>query len=127
MTTTPRRDPVRSLSNRIFLMISGRRLRAYSVVRHLGARTGREYTNPVSAYPLEDGFVIPVLYGPESRWVRNALATGRLTLRTMGRDHPLTNPELVTASRALAAVPCWQRTMLTARAVDTFLLAHAAR
>jgi len=73
---------MRSLSNRIFLKISGKWFRAYSIVKHTGRRSGREYRNPVSAYPLEDGFVIAVLYGAQSQWVRNVMATGRLTLLT---------------------------------------------
>ena len=68
MAEASRRDPVRSFANRIFLTISGRWLRAYSIVRHVGRTSGRAYRNPVSAYPLGDGFVIPVLYGTLSQW-----------------------------------------------------------
>jgi len=124
MTTPPAPDRVRAFSNRVLMRVSGRSVRAYSVVRHTGERTGREYSNPVSAYPLDDGFVIPVLYGRESRWVRNALATGHLTLRTQGSDHRLERPELVTPARALAAFPCWQRVMLRTRRIQDFLFAH---
>lgn len=122
----PRKDPVRAASNRFFLRISGGRLRAYSLVRHVGAKTGREYSNPVSAYPFGDGFVIPVLYGRESRWVRNALAAGRLTLRTKGQDHALVRPELVDRARVAQGLPRWQRVLLRARRIDDFLLAHRA-
>jgi hypothetical protein len=66
MAAVSKRDPVRSLANRGFLMISGRWFRAYSIVRHVGRTSGRAYQNPVSAYPLGDGFVIPVLYGTQS-------------------------------------------------------------
>lgn len=68
-------------ANRLFLKIAGRQLRAYCIVKHVGRSSGREFQNPVSAYPMGDGFVIPVLYGVEAQWVRNALATGRITLR----------------------------------------------
>ena len=57
MAAVAKRDPVRSLANRVFLMISGRWFRAYSIVRHVGRTSGRAYQNPVSAYPLGDGFV----------------------------------------------------------------------
>jgi hypothetical protein len=79
MAAVSKRDPVRSLANRAFLMISGRWFRAYSIVRHVGRTSGRAYQNPVSAYPLGDGFVIPVLYGTQSQWVRNAMAAGRFS------------------------------------------------
>ena len=124
MTTPSTGDPVRASANRVFMRISGRSLRAYSIVRHTGARTGRVYSNPVSAYPLDDGFVIPVLYGRESRWVINALATGHLTLRTKNRDHPLERPELIGQEQAMPAFPLWQRTMLRTRGIQDYLFAH---
>ena len=55
MSEPSKRDRTRSISNRIFMTISGRWFRAYSVVRHVGRRTGREYRNPVSAYPRATG------------------------------------------------------------------------
>jgi deazaflavin-dependent oxidoreductase (nitroreductase family) len=79
-----RRPPRSPVIGRI-LKIAGRRLRAYSIVTHVGRRSSRPYRNPVSAYPLGDGFVIAVLYGRESQWVRNVMASGSFTLRTKGR------------------------------------------
>jgi hypothetical protein len=61
MPDVANRDPARSLSNRVFLVISGRWPRAYSIVCHVGRKSGRKFRNPVSAYPLGDGFVIVVL------------------------------------------------------------------
>jgi deazaflavin-dependent oxidoreductase (nitroreductase family) len=105
MPSKDRSDVVRRLSNRLFLNISGRRLRAYSIVKHVGRRSGRQYVNPVSVYPLGDGFVITILYGLDSQWVRNVLATGRLTLRTRGRDHALVRPELIPRRRHCPRIP----------------------
>jgi len=121
-----RRDVVKAVANRLFLAISGRSVRAYSIVRHVGRVSGREYRNPVSAYPLGDGFVIPVLYGIRSQWVRNAMATGHLVLRTKGRDHPLEHPELIGPAQALPAFPAYQRRMLTRRGIRDFVWAHGA-
>ncbi len=99
MAEEPKRDPVRSLSNRIFLTISGKWFRAYSIVRHVGRTSGRQYRNPVLAYPLGDGFVIAVLCGTESNWVRNVMAAGGFTLQTKGRDYQLERPEIITPCR----------------------------
>jgi hypothetical protein len=120
----PGRDAGRSVSNRLFLKISGRRLRSYSIVKHVGRRSGREYVNPASAYPLGDGFVIPILYGLDSQWVRNVLETGRLTLVTHGREHPLERPKLIPKSRALPAFPRWQRRVLNSAGIKDFLWAR---
>ena len=126
VTQATRRDPVRSFSNRIFLKISGKWFRAYSIVTHTGRRSGRQYRNPVSAYPLGDGFVIAVLYGAQSQWVRNVIATGRLTLRTKGHDHLLERPQIIPAPQALPAFPALQRIMLRSRNTHDFVWAHRA-
>jgi deazaflavin-dependent oxidoreductase (nitroreductase family) len=113
-----------SLSNRLFMKIAGRRFRAYSIVTHIGRRSGREYRNPVGAYPLGDGFVLAILYGPESQWVRNVMASGGFTLRTKGYDYQLERPEVIPSSQALAAYPrLWQWT-LKRQKVDAFVWAH---
>ena len=118
------RDVVRSISNRFFLLIAGRSVRAYSVVRHVGRVSGREYRNPVSAYPLGDGYVIAVLYGIRSQWVRNVLAAERFVLRTKGRDEVLERAEVIPTARALPAFPGFQRRMLTARGIEHFVWGH---
>jgi hypothetical protein len=51
------------------------------------------------AYPLGDGFVIAVLRGAESHWVRNVMAAGELTLRTKGRDFLVDRPEFIAPVR----------------------------
>jgi deazaflavin-dependent oxidoreductase (nitroreductase family) len=119
-------DPVRSLANRVFLTISGRWFRAYSIVRHVGRSSGREYQNPVSAYPLGDGFVIPVLYGAQSQWVRNVMAAGRFTLRTKGRDYLLERPELIAPAQALGAYPTLLRRIMRSQQTQAFVWAHRA-
>ncbi len=121
-----KRDPVRTLSNRIFLTISGRWFRAYSIVRHVGRRSGREYRNPVSAYPLGDGFVIPVLYGAQSNWVRNVIAADTFTLRTKNRDYLLERPEIITPAQALPAYPALSRRMMRSRDIKDFVWGHQA-
>ena len=123
MSEAPERDRIRSISNRIFMAISGKWFRAYSIVRHVGRRSGHEYQNPVSAYPLGDGFVIPVLYGADSQWVRNVMAAGRFTLRTKCRDHLLERPEIIAPTQALQAYPRLMRTMM--RNTQDFVWAHS--
>jgi hypothetical protein len=122
--TERKREAARPASNRLFLKISGRRLRAYSIVKHVGRRSGREYLNPASAYPLGDGFVIPILYGLDSQWVRTVLHSGRLTLVTYGREHALERPEIIPKTKALPAFPRWQQRTLKSRGIENFLWAH---
>jgi deazaflavin-dependent oxidoreductase (nitroreductase family) len=120
------RDRIQNVSSRIFMMISGRWFRGYSIVRHVGRRSGRQYQNPVSAYPLGDGFVIPVLYGADSQWVRNVMAAERFTVRTKGRDHLLERPEIIHPAQALEAYPRLMRTIMKSRNTQDFVWAHSA-
>jgi hypothetical protein len=124
MPDVAKRNSARSLSNRVFLMISGRWLRAYSIVYHVGRKSGRKFRNPISAYPAGDGFVIAVLYRAESNWVRNVLAAGEFTLRTKGRDYLLERPEIIAPAQALPAFPPLSRRMMRSRGIKDFVWGH---
>lgn len=126
MTIQPKEDRVRAVSNRIFMTISGKWFRAYSIVQHVGRKSGNEFRNPVSAYPLGDGFVIAVLYGADSNWVRNAFAAGHFDLQTKGEIHRLERPELVGPDRALRAHPYPIRRMLRTKNIQEYVWAHRA-
>jgi hypothetical protein len=124
MTDEATAGTAQRLANRLFLNIAGKRFRAYSIVKHTGRSSGREYQNPVTAYPLGDGFVIPVLYGTGSQWVRNAIANGGFTLRTKGRDVRLERPEIIPSSQALAVFPPLLRRTMRSRKIEDFVWAH---
>src|SRR6478609_5333099 len=57
--------------NRLILMFAGERGQLYSVVRHVGRRSGQRYETPVVAEPVDDGFIIALPYGSEVDWLRN--------------------------------------------------------
>jgi hypothetical protein len=124
MTTEAKRDRIRNLANRTLGRISGKRIRAYSMVGHVGRISGREYFNPVSAYPLGDGFVIPVLYGIDSQWVRNVLAIGSLTLRTKGLVYALERPAIIGPEQALSAFPGFLQRLYRLQHIQEFIWAH---
>lgn len=126
MSRSAERDVVRALSNRVFMTISGRWFRSYSIVNHVGRRTGRAFRNPVSAFPYGDGFVIAVLYGMESQWVRNVVAAESFTLRTKGREHVLVRPEIIGPGEALAALPRLARRNAVRKDIRHFVWAHGA-
>ena len=124
MAQEPNRDPVRSLSNRILLTISGKWFRAYSIVRHVGRTSGPQYRNPVSAYPLGDGFFIAVLYGTESNWVRNVMAAGGFTLQAKGRDFQLERPEIITPAQPCRPIRPTCRRKMRLPNIHDFVWAH---
>jgi deazaflavin-dependent oxidoreductase (nitroreductase family) len=83
---------IKKRANRFFLKIAGRRFRFYSILKHVGRRSGRAYATPVAAYPLGDGFVFALLDGDNVDWCHNVLAAGKCTLKTLGREYVLEGP-----------------------------------
>jgi deazaflavin-dependent oxidoreductase (nitroreductase family) len=65
------------------------------VIRHRGRVTGNEYANPVLAFRTQDGIVIGVLYGTDSDWVRNVLATGQAEVKRLGATREYQQPRFV--------------------------------
>lgn len=63
--------------NPLTLRVVGNRTRVYAALHHTGRRSGRVYTTPVVAEPLNYGFIIPLPYGTDVDWLQNVLAAGR--------------------------------------------------
>lgn len=126
LATRENARPTNRIANRFFLKIAGGRFRSYSLLKHFGRRSGREYLTPVSAFPLGDGFVIALLYGDSSSvdWCRNVLTTGKCIVKTRGEELLLERPEIIAPSEALAAFPLPARLMYKARRINEFLWLH---
>lgn len=70
------------------------------IVRHVGRRSGRAYETPVVPLPTDDGFVIVLVYGARSEWVRNVLAAGGATIVLEGSTYEVVDPEVVPADES---------------------------
>ena len=66
-----------------------------AVIRHRGRTSGRTYETPAGAVPTEDGFVIALVYGSRTQWLRNVLASGSATIVHDGTEHEVVRPEIV--------------------------------
>ena len=93
----------------------------FSVVEHRGRKTGRRFATPIAARRVADGFVIALAFGVQVDWYRNLMAAGGGTLRWRGRAYPVTEPQTIDASTALAAFLPVQRAALRAAGVDGFV------
>jgi deazaflavin-dependent oxidoreductase (nitroreductase family) len=76
-----------------------------SVIRHRGRTTGRTYQTPVWAVPTKDGFVIAIVYGSGTDWLKNVLASGAAAIVHDGEACPVDRPEIVPMDRARAYFP----------------------
>jgi hypothetical protein len=75
-----------------------------SVIRHQGRTTGRTYETPVWAVPT-DGFVIAIVYGSRTEWLKNVFATGAAAIVQEGETYPVDQPEIVPMESARAYFP----------------------
>jgi hypothetical protein len=98
-----------------------------SALKHVGRSSGREYVTPLAAYPLGDGFVLALAYGPDVDWCRNVLAAGKCTLIWRGHEYTLEKPEIIPASEALGAYPLLVKPFVVAAGMKQFLWVHKQR
>ena len=66
-----------------------------SVIRHRGRTSGRPYETPVGAVAADDGFLIALVYGSRTNWLRNVLASGSATIVHEGQTYEVDRPELI--------------------------------
>ena len=95
----------RGVGNPLQLRSAGTSGTYASVIRHQGRRTGRAYQTPVWAAPTEDGFVIAIVYGSGTDWLKNVVASGAAAIVHHGATCPVDQPELVAMERARAYFP----------------------
>jgi deazaflavin-dependent oxidoreductase (nitroreductase family) len=79
---------------------AGRRNGYAAVIRHTGRKSGNQYSTPVGAERVQDGFIIPLGYGTQVDWLQNVIAAGRATVSANGETHDVTEPEVIDAATA---------------------------
>jgi deazaflavin-dependent oxidoreductase (nitroreductase family) len=93
----------------------------FAVIRHVGRRSGKPYETTIMIWPVEDGFVIALTYGPEVDWYRNILAAGHCTLLWHGRVYAVGKPEPIDVKTALLAFPPAFRLILRRSGIQHFV------
>jgi deazaflavin-dependent oxidoreductase (nitroreductase family) len=94
-----------AVGNPLQMRSAGTPGRYASVIRHQGRTTGRTYQTPVWAVPTEDGFVIAVVYGSRTDWLKNVLASGAAAIVHDGDACPVGQPEIVPMDSVRAYFP----------------------
>jgi deazaflavin-dependent oxidoreductase (nitroreductase family) len=90
----------RAFFNPIIKLFAGRFL--YSLVLHIGRRSGKEYSTPVVAVKKDDCIFIPLPYGANTDWFLNVLAKGECVVMVKGNRYSSSQPEIVNPATALA-------------------------
>ena len=61
----------------------------FSIVRHIGRRSGKPYETPIIVAPIRGDFVIELTYGPDVDWHKNVVAAGGVGWFGMARSMSL--------------------------------------
>lgn len=109
-------------TNRFTLPLAGSRWNpVFSVVEHLGRRSGRSYQTPVAARRIDDGFVVALAFGSQVDWYRNLVAANGGTVRRQGVRYPIAAPERIDIETALASFHPIQRFFLRLAGIDGYV------
>lgn len=65
------------------------------VVHHQGRVSGQQYRTPVGTVPTDDGFVVALVYGSDTDWVKNVMAAGSAVITHEGQQYEVSDPTLV--------------------------------
>ena len=77
----------------------------FSVIQHVGRRSGKHYETPIIAAHLDKDFVIELTYGPEVDWYKNVLAAEGCTLIWHGKSYVIDKLEPLDAKTGRDAFP----------------------
>jgi deazaflavin-dependent oxidoreductase (nitroreductase family) len=75
----------------------------WSLVRHVGRRSGRTYETPLLLARVPEGFVAELTYGPGVDWYRNIVAAGGCVVVHRGVEHRIDRIEPCPAEVGLRA------------------------
>jgi deazaflavin-dependent oxidoreductase (nitroreductase family) len=93
--------PMTKMLNPLIVKLAGRRhFHVAAQIRHVGRRSGRTYTTPVSARRSGDMIVIALTFGNQSDWSRNVRSAGGGTIRIDGEDYHVTQPQVMSRQEA---------------------------
>lgn len=84
----------------------------FSLIRHVGRRSGKTYETPLIVAPIRGGFMIELTYGPDVDWHKNIVAAGGCTVVRRGQTYVIDQIERVDTETGLAAFPPSQRFVL---------------
>jgi deazaflavin-dependent oxidoreductase (nitroreductase family) len=94
----------------------------FSLVRHVGRKSGRTYETPLILATVPEGFIAELTYGENVNWYRNVLAAGGCVVVHGRVEYRVTAVEVCSAERGRAAYPAVFRAVLKALGRSEFRL-----
>lgn len=94
----------RIVTNRVIGKMAGK-VPPYTMIHHIGRRSGTLYHIPVGAYQKHGRMSIGLAYGDDADWVRNVLAAGGAEATYRRRTVRLIRPRIVHGGAADLPLP----------------------
>ena len=98
----------------------------FSLVRHVGRKSGATYETPVILARRPDGFVAELTYGPQVNWYRNIVAAGHCEVVYKGVEHYIDRIEPCSTEDGLKAFGNPRAVVLRLLRRHEFRLLHEA-
>jgi len=98
--------------NRVTVRIAHSGRGPFSLVRHVGRRSGRTYETPLILARVPDGFVAELTYGENVDWYRNVVSAKGCVIIHHGTEYRVGAIEPCDATTGRAAYPLPVRTVL---------------
>ena len=76
-----------------------------AVIRHVGRSSGTEYETPIGPFENDEGFIVPLPYGPNTDWMKNVQRSGTAVIVFEGETYHVDQPEVIGATEAMASIP----------------------
>lgn len=109
------------VTNRLLRGFVNLSLGPFALIRHVGRRSGKPYETVIWVWPLGEGFVIALTYGPAVDWYRNMQAAGGGTVVWHKRVYVVGKPELTDVETALPAFPAAFRPIFRRAGMQDFV------
>jgi deazaflavin-dependent oxidoreductase (nitroreductase family) len=109
------------VTNRLLRVFANLSLGPFAIIRHVGRRSGKPYETVLWVWPMGEGFVIALTYGPKVDWYRNLLAAGGGTVVWHKRVYAVEKPEPIDAKTALPAFPAAFRPIFRRAGMQDFV------
>lgn len=98
----------------------------FSLVEHVGRKSGTRYETPLIVAPVAAGFVAELTYRPSVAWYQNATAAGGCVIRYHGRPFTIDRIDGLDAAAGLKAYGVPRSWILRLLRRHDFLLLHVA-
>jgi deazaflavin-dependent oxidoreductase (nitroreductase family) len=94
----------------------------FSLIRHVGRKSGRTYETPVILVQVPEGFIAELTYGENVNWYRNIVAAGGCVVVHHRREYRVTHIEPCSAEYGRGAYAAPFRLVLKAAGRKEFRL-----